>query len=90
MSRTSYYYDPPGSLSVVNGPGLVCDVCGKLRVEKAEGSTMVPMPCTPIDEEFGHTDGNIHAHPKCAIRQYKQMKKNIQKLEVVLRKHKLI
>ena len=91
MSRISYYYSPQSSTNIVREPGLVCDYCGKLsKIEKEEGSTMIPMPMTAIDEEYGREEGDIHAHPSCALKVYKRMKLELRQMEKELKKRKII
>lgn len=85
--RVSYYYDDKDQM--VEKPGECCDYCGKLALIKPAG-TLVPMPHTAIDDEYGHEKGDIHMHPKCALRWYKRHKKELAQAEKALRKRGLI
>lgn len=78
MSKTSYYYGSPGDpYKTINKPGVLCDYCG----EVGPAGTMVEMPKTPIDNEFGLEEGNIHAHLECAENVLIEYKEIVEKIE---------
>jgi len=90
MSRTSYYYDPPKSLHMIHKPGLVCDICGRLdSIEPANSLNMIPMPCSAMDEEYGHDGGNVHAHIKCARKQYRILREELRAIEAEFEKRNI-
>jgi len=75
LSRISYYYDPPGSNTIVYKPGECCNGCGVLARIMPAGS-MVPMPSDGLHEEYGHSEGDIHMHLECAeaaLAEYKRL-----------------
>jgi hypothetical protein len=83
MSRTSYYYDPPGSLTLISAPGELCDECGHLgKIVKA--GSLLPMPMNAIHEEYGGQEGNLHAHRECAERRLKELEKEIAAVRNIL------
>ena len=52
--KTNYYYDPPESLNMVEGPGEYCDICQELNVVKA--GTLIPVNFEDgdLEIEFAH------------------------------------
>lgn len=84
MSRTNYYYKDG---KTIHEPGELCDHCGKLATICKAG-TLLPMPETPIDNEFGLLDGDIHAHLECALEALKEYKEIVQEMEKAIREHK--
>lgn len=70
MSNTSYYYDPPGSENVIEEPGELCNYCSKLATITRKG-TLIKMPTTPLDKEYGYEGEQMHAHPQCALEMFR-------------------
>jgi hypothetical protein len=57
--KTDYYYvsNPGGDFNTtVDEPGELCDYCSKLSTMCKRGS-LIPMPETPVDSEFGKEGG---------------------------------
>jgi len=87
--KSSYYYDPPGSMNIVEKPGFVCDWCG-LLAEMGPLSEGVPMPCQSIDEEYGRSAGDIFMHANCALECYEKQKQELEEMERALKARNLI
>lgn len=89
MSRTTYYYEPINSLNIIEEPGEVCDYCGDLgSISKA--NTLIPMPFTEMDAEYGSSAGNVHAHVSCALKAFEEWKQNLASLREELVKRGLV
>lgn len=84
MGKINYYYDPPGSLNMINKPGEVCDYCGKLAKIMPAGS-MVPMPLDGLHEEYGGSEGDILMHLECAKRARDEYKRLYEEAEKAIR-----
>ena len=81
MTSFPYYYDPPGSENTIQGPGELCDLCGKLRTIVPAG-TLISFPPDAAMQEYGIEEA--HAHVECAKPYLHELQEQVKAVEAAL------